>query len=80
MAEAARQTDQPDPYDLLREGLSQAVAQAMIPVREEINANLRALNGRMEKLEGRMEKLGSDMAEMKADMALIKKHLLGDQP
>ena len=73
MAEAARQSDQPDPFELLREGISQAVAQAMIPVREEINANLRELNVRMEKLEGRMD-------AMAADIALIKKHLLGDGP
>ena len=77
---------QPDPYDLLRQGISQAVAEAMIPVREEINANFRALGERvdklesrvgkieerMDKLEGRFDRLEERMGRMESDIAFIK--------
>ena len=54
-----------DPYDLMREAMSQAVAEAMIPMRQEINAGIHQLDRRVERLE-------MDMAEMKATLARIE--------
>lgn len=64
MGEPARQ---PDPSALFAEAMSQAVAQAMVPIRQEINAGLHNLERRMSGLEERM-----DRVEAKLDQILEK--------
>lgn len=72
MGEAAREID---PGALMMEAVSQAVAQAMIPVRQEINAGIRQLGHRMDKLDERVGNLETDVAQLKTDVAEIKQIL-----
>ena len=61
-----------DPYDLMREAMSQAVAEAMIPMRQEINAGIRQLDERVERIETDVSQLKGDMAEVKGDVSQLK--------
>ena len=78
MALASEHDPDPDPGALIQEGISQMVAQAMIPVRQEINAGLRNLDQKVDALGERVGRLETDVAEIKSDIATIKEILLGE--
>ena len=68
MAEPAMQPDPIEPYQLIAEGISQAVAHAMIPVRQEITAGLRQTNRRLDKLETDVDEIKTTLARIEAKL------------
>lgn len=65
------------PEVMVLEGLSQMVAKAMVPIRQEIIAGIRETNRRLDSLDGRVERLEADMAEVKTRLDAVEKRLDG---
>ena len=75
MPEPAMQPAPDRAYQLIFEGISQAVAQAMVPIREEITAGLRQTNRRLEKLETDVAEIRTDVAEVKGRLDRVESKL-----